>query len=324
MSGAAASAVASLGRPASASATTTHARTDSTGVQLRWLGISGWELRFDNHCVLVDPYLTRQQYAAADGSIDLVKSLEVNAEIIEWVVAQHIDVAPEFILVTHGHWDHLADIPYLLDRPAWQDAMVRLIGGETHLNLVSAMRPDAAMTNQVLVTGGEHLRFPLRDAEHSEPDYTIEVFRSLHSQVGGYGFSPSGTVIARPAVPAVLGDLVEGGTLGYQVTVRDRLRVMFLSGSANFAEREIAGATPDVLVIGASGHAGVHDYFERALEALGWPKIVIPAHHDDLVTPLDSPEVHDSVNRDVVGVLQNVLGDRGTVLDPRHLEPIGL
>ncbi|MFI0465223.1 hypothetical protein ACH347_14200 [Saccharopolyspora sp. 5N102] len=60
------------------------------------------------------------------------------------------------------------------------------------------------------------------------------------------------------------------------------------------------------------------------LEALGWPRIVVPCHHDDLVTALDKPEVHDSVNREVVATLQNILGDRGRVLDPRHLEQFQL
>jgi hypothetical protein len=79
-----------------------------------------------------------------------------------------------------------------------------------------------------------------------------------------------------------------------------------------------------VLVLGASGNAGVHDYFERALKALGWPRIVIPSHHDDMVTPLDSPDVHNTVNREVVGTLQDILGERGHVLDPRHLEQFEL
>jgi L-ascorbate metabolism protein UlaG (beta-lactamase superfamily) len=296
-----------------------------SGVSLRWLGIAGWEMAFNGHRLLIDPYLTRQQYAGPDGRLDTQRPLEVNSRIIDWVIDNHLAGAPEFILVTHGHWDHLADVPPLLNNPKWTDQRIRVLGGETHLNLVRAMEiPPAREPDLVLVTGGENLRFPLRSTEQPRPDYTIEVVRSLHSQLGGYGFSPAGTLIAPPEKPTTLGELVEGGTLGYQVTVRDGPRVMFLSGTANFAEREVAWARPDVLVLGASGNAAVHDYFERVLETLGWPRIVIPSHHDDLVTALDDPAVHDTVNRAVVTTLQNILGDRGRVLDPRHLQQFPL
>ncbi|WP_165968085.1 MBL fold metallo-hydrolase [Saccharopolyspora elongata] len=296
-----------------------------SGVHLRWLGIAGWEMSFDGHRLLIDPYLTRQKYAGPDGRMDMRYPLEVNSRIIDWVIDDHLGGAPEFILLTHGHWDHLADVPSLLNHPKWTGQRIRVLGGETHLNLVRAMGiPVAREADLVLVTGGEHLRFPLRSPEQPRPAYTIEVFRSLHSQLGGYGFAPAGTLTAPPKKPTTVGELVEGGSLGYQVTVGDRLRVMFLSGTANFVEREVAGARPDVLVLGSSGNAAVHDYFERVLEALGWPRIVVPCHHDDLVTALDKPEVHDSVNREVVATLQNILGDRGRVLDPRHLEQFQL
>jgi L-ascorbate metabolism protein UlaG (beta-lactamase superfamily) len=296
-----------------------------SGVSLRWLGIAGWEITFNGHSLLVDPYLTRQQYAGVDGRMDPRRPLEVNSRIIDWVIENHVPAAPEFILVTHGHWDHLADLPALLNHPKWIDRSIRVLGGETHLNLVRAMGiPTERESDLVLVTGGEHLRFPLRSPQQPRPAYTIEVYRSLHSQLGGYGFSPAGTLIAPPGKPTVLGDLVEGGTLGYQITVEDRLRVMFLSGTSNFVEREVAGAAPDVLVLGSSGNSAVHDYFERVLETLSWPRIVVPSHHDDMVTPLDRPEVHNSVNREVIATLQNILGNRGRVVDPRHLEQFQL
>ncbi|WP_143013139.1 hypothetical protein [Actinopolyspora mzabensis] len=158
----------------------------------------------------------------------------------------------------------------------------------------------------------------------AHPEYVIEVFRTLHSQVGGYGFAPAGTRTEPPRKPTRLRDLVEGGSLAYQITVGDRLPVVFLSGTADFAEREVAGAHPDVLVLGASGHATVHDYYRRVLTTLDWPEVVIPTHHDDLSTPLTSPDIHDTVDREQTRALQDLIGKHGIALDPRHLEPIHL
>ncbi|WP_329399393.1 MBL fold metallo-hydrolase [Streptomyces lydicus] len=311
--------------PASAARATGAVPRRGAGVRLRWLGVAGWEMTFGGHRLLVDPYLTRQPYQDAQGKMDLAKTLQVNARIIDWVLERYLTAAPEFVLVTHGHFDHLADVAPLLNHPKWRHEQVRVLGGETHLNLLRALGVPASRTDDLLlVTGGEHLRHPLRSTESPRPAYTIEVFRSLHSQVGGYGFAPTGTLTHPPAAPSTIGDLVEGGSLGYQITVGSGPRVMFLSGTANFVEREVAGARPDVLVLGASGNAAVYDYFERVLKALGWPRVVVPSHHDDMVTPLDDPRVHDGVNRQVVDTLQDILGDRGRVLDPRHLEVLEL
>ncbi|WP_447009390.1 hypothetical protein [Saccharothrix hoggarensis] len=125
----------------------------------------------------------------------------------------------------------------------------------------------------IVASGGEHLDF------HG---FTVRVFRSLHSQFGSYGYFAPGTLTAPPPRPETISDLVEGGSLAYLITVGG-FSVLFLSGTANYVEREVAGLRPDVLVLGMSGHANVHDYTARALRATR-PRLLVPSHHDDMVT----------------------------------------
>ncbi|MEV5505134.1 MBL fold metallo-hydrolase [Streptomyces orinoci] len=309
-----------------AAASPANSRRSPDGLKLRWLGVAGWELSFGEHSILVDPYLSRQEYRRADGTTNPAMPLKPNPGIVETVARHHLTKAPDLVLVTHGHWDHLLDVPQLLGRGGWKDATIRTLCGETHLYLLQAMDTDPArLEHCITVTGGEVLRFP-EGSSAQPPACTVEVFRSLHSQLPGYGFPYHGHLIARPERPTQLQHLLEGGTLGYQVTVgANGPRVMFLSGTANFAEREVAGARPDVLVLGVSGHTGVHRHIERAMEALGNPPVVVPSHHDNMLTELTSPDIAKSINQDAVRDLRRIVEPLGaTVLEPRHLAQLAL
>ncbi|MEV8305838.1 MBL fold metallo-hydrolase [Streptomyces flavidovirens] len=301
-------------------------RRGGSDVSLRWLGVAGWELAFDGRRILVDPYLSRQEYRVPGGSaIDPDRRLEPDSSTIETIVGRHLPEAPELMLVTHGHFDHLLDVPHLLNRRQWHGNSIRTLCGETSWHLLRAMGTQRKRVDECLVvSSGEVLRFPAGPTAQP-PAYTVEVFRSLHSQYGNHGFFAPGTLTDPPRHVRTLGDMREGGTLAYQVTVGDRLRVMFLSGTANLAERELEGARPDVLVLGVSGHAAVHRYVERAMEVLGRPPVVVPSHHDDMLTSLLSPNLPDSISKDAVTALHATVHPYGAqVLDPRHLHAMPL
>ncbi|MFI9718231.1 MBL fold metallo-hydrolase [Streptomyces sp. NPDC052396] len=310
-----------------AEAAPANERRSPDGLKLRWLGVAGWELTFDDHSILVDPYLSRQPYTKPNsGEIDPEMPLRPAARIVETVARDHLTKAPGLVLITHGHFDHLLDVPQLLGREGWKDATIRTLCSETHRHLLTAMDTDPVrLKHCITVSGGEHLRFPEGGSDQA-PAYTVEVFRSLHSQLSGYGFFAPGHLVAPPARPTTLQHLLEGGSFGYQVTVGgDGPRVMFLSGTANFAEREVAGARPDVLVLGVSGHTGVHRYVERVMAALGNPPVVVPSHHDTMLTELTSPGIGKTVNQAAVTGLRRIVEPLGaTVLEPRHLRTLSL
>ncbi|MFF4243008.1 MBL fold metallo-hydrolase [Streptomyces sp. NPDC001822] len=283
---------------------------------LRWLGVAGWELSFAGRSVLFDPYLSRMPYAGEGGALDPALPLRLDPDAVEHVAEKELTGAPELILVSHGHFDHLADVPHLLSRPGWTGRRIRTLCDTTSRHLLGAMgTPAHRMADVVAVEGGDHLQFD---------GYSVEVFRSLHSRQDDYTSFAPGRRDAVPPRPRTLGDLVEGRTLAFQVSVDGGPSVL-LTGTSNVAEREVAGARPDIAVIGMSGHAAVHGYPDRLLAALGSPPVLLPCHHDDMVTPLGDAGISRTSSPDAVAALARAAERRapggGTrVLTPRHLE----
>jgi L-ascorbate metabolism protein UlaG (beta-lactamase superfamily) len=242
----------------------------SSGATLRWLGNNAWEITTGATTILVDPWVTRfptGTYTPAGIRPDTPLVVDRAA------VDRHLPRA-DLILVCHGHFDHLADVPYVAERTG-----ATVLGTESHHNMLRALGAPAGQLTAVV--GGERLLFG---------DVTVEVFQSLHSMTGPRrqvpfpGTRPGAGPLPRPTT---VSDLVEGGTLAYQITVGGRYGILVLS-TANFIERALAGARPDLAIVAAGGGT-VPDYAGRLLRTLDHPAWVLPTHWDDIDLPLDRP-----------------------------------
>lgn len=269
--GAGAAALLAGGSVASAGAATPAAGTG--GLSLRWWGNNSWELRLPGgKTVLIDPWLTRFRTGTyTPEGADPETKIEVNEKLID----RHVDsgeLRADHILVTHGHYDHLTDVPYLAKKTG-----ATVIGTETHLSLMRALgAPEGQLA---VASGGEYLSFD---------GYTIRVLRSLHSAVGPRAQVPfpGSRTLAEKKVPTKIKHLVEGGTLSYEVS-GGGISVLNFGGS-NYAESELAGLKPDVLLMPAGG-GKIVDYAARLLRTVGYPRYVVPTHWDDFDYPLTEP-----------------------------------
>jgi len=244
-------------------------------VTVRWLGTNSWEITSGAHTVLVDPYISRTYTGATKpGRFDPDTPVTVD----EAAVDEHVGAA-ETILITHGHFDHIADVPYVAARTG-----ATVLGTETHLNLLRAMDTPEAQLSQV--GGGELYKF----GDDATGTYTVEVFRASHGVSGEHksllfpGTLPGET----PERPEAIKDLLEGGSLAYLVTFG--AVSLFFGGTPAFHEREIAGIRPTVMFMqGPNPH--YPDYAPRLMAATGFPPYVIPTHWDDYEEPLTEPAV---------------------------------
>ena len=65
------------------------------GVSLKWLAVTSFEMRFGNTTVVSDPYIT-----------------ECVGTDVTWENVENCDI----ICLGHAHWDHITDIPRLMDK----------------------------------------------------------------------------------------------------------------------------------------------------------------------------------------------------------------
>lgn len=239
----------------------------TSGVKLRWLGANAWDISFGDTTILVDPWLTRfptGTFTPSGARADT--PLRTDSAAVDAYLSK-----ADLILVSHGHFDHLADVPYLARKTG-----ATVIGTESHCNLLRALDvPDRLLT---AVSGGQRLRYR---------GYTVEAFVSAHSVSGPDRQIPfPGTRTSVPPRPTTIADLVEGGTLAYQITVRDSFRI-FVLASANYVEQAITGLRPDLVIMPPGGDSpGYVDGLMRALERPTW---ILPTHWDDFDRPLTEP-----------------------------------
>jgi len=128
-------ATASLGRslfvPGAAEGAETAPRgggPGAAGVNFKWFGTNGWEITFGNKTILIDPWFNRFESGFLQNKLKMDATLPTDTALID----QHVKTADQ-ILIGHGHWDHMADVPSIAKKTG---AMV--IGSESHANLMRA------------------------------------------------------------------------------------------------------------------------------------------------------------------------------------------
>ncbi|MFF8970549.1 MBL fold metallo-hydrolase [Streptomyces sp. NPDC014995] len=241
----------------------------------RWLGTAGWRIDVGDRTVLFDPYLTRFTTGLYEGSFDPRTPLRTRPEVVDAHIGR-----PELVLVSHSHWDHLADVPHIA-----RTTGARVVGTETTYHLLVALGVDAAQIS--VVKGGEVLDFD---------GIIVEVVPSLHSRNKKCAYFAPGTLHAPPpTVPSTISDLPEGDTLAFQVTAGDSGPSAFLMGASDFSERAVRGLRPDLAMIAVPSSTATHRYVPRLLRALDHPRVAVPVHWDNFELPLSGAPERDPV-----------------------------
>src|SRR3954449_3933593 len=231
------------------------------GLEIEWLGVSGYRLTCEGKTIFIDPYLSR----APLRSLLRRRSALPDPAMLDRFVRAPGEVAG--VLVGHTHFDHAVDAP----------AIARRFG-------CKAYGSDSLVTLMGL---------------HGLAEQTVEVepYRSYELGPFEVSFTPSvhSKLLLGLAVPYD-GDLtcehLDGLTPGayrcgqvWGISIKVAGVSFYHQGSANLIDEAVREGGVDVFLAGVAGRNFTEDYWRRIIPRLD-PKVVVPTHYDNFFRPL--------------------------------------
>ena len=234
------------------------------GLEIEWLGVSGYRMTFEGQTLFIDPYLSRVPFG------DLLRRKPTLPDPAALDRFAHAPGEVAGVLVGHTHFDHAVDAP----------AIARRFG-------CKAYGSDSLLTLMGL---------------HGLAERAVEVTPYRTYELGPFevSFTPSvhSKLLLGLAVPYD-GDLtcehLDGLTPNayrcgqvWGISIRVAGLLLYHQGSANLIDdaiRQRDVGDVDVFLAGVAGRSFTDDYWQRILPRLD-PKVVVPTHYDNFFRPL--------------------------------------
>jgi len=262
------------------------------GLELTWLGTSGFRLSYQDTVVLIDPYLTRVPFGAVISRRPAAPRYAA--------IAHHVPRASA-ILIGHTHFDHAMDAPVIAA------ALGCDVYGSASLRNLMALHGCAERAIEVT----PHQPYELGP-------FRVQFVPSRHSKLALGLWTPADGELACEH----LDDLTPrryrcGQVWGIRIDVAGTS--FYHQGSCDLIDDEIPRQEVDYLLAGIAGRRFTSRYLQRLCARIT-PRVVVPHHWDDFFRPLDAPTGF-SLNVNVAGFLDEVRAVSAD-LEVRTLRPM--
>ena len=236
------------------------------GIRITYLGVNGYLFETRGHALLVDPYFTRVPLGRIALNLPIASDHELVARALA-PLPRHIDA----LLVTHGHFDHLLDVPEILRRTG-----ARLIASDSAVSLVAAH--GLPLRHAARVSACD----PARHVQRVGP-WKVRVLRAAHDRVLGVTPYPSQTAAPQP-LPHRPTDWIMGEPLAFLIEAAGRRIYIDAGGIPGLALPPANLAPVNLMIAGVA----LGDSRRRLPQLAGalHPHYFLPSHQDDFFRPL--------------------------------------
>lgn len=246
------------------------------GLEVTWLGVSGYRLTYQGVSLFIDPYVSR---------VPLRSLLLRRLALPDGAMIDRYATAPgpvAGVLVGHTHFDHAVDAPAVARRHR-----AKAYGSPS---LAHLMRLHGL--GELAVEVAPHEPYELGP-------FVVRFVPSRHSKlILGRKVPMDGELTCDHLDGLAPGAYRCGAVWGIRIDVAGI--GVYHQGSANLDDGELRGGPVDVFLAGIAGRSVTPRYWERILPRLD-PRIVVPTHYDNFFSPLGSRQ--DFVRRvNVAGV----------------------
>ena len=233
-------------------------------VRVTYLGTNGYQFEFKGRALLVDPYFSRVDLL----SVALGARIQPNVSRINGGL-RRLASKPDAILVTHGHFDHLLDVPLIMGK-----TRAPLIASASSVDLARRL-PDAGTALGDAVRPGDVRRIG---------PWIIHVLPATHDRL--FGKVPFDQPHSHAVVPQRAADWICGEPLAFLIEVNGQ-RIYVDSGgtSAQLPPNESGNRRVDLAILGMAlpdSRARLHAALERLQ-----PRYILPSHQDNFFQPLN-------------------------------------
>ncbi|MFP5363623.1 MAG: MBL fold metallo-hydrolase [Thermoleophilia bacterium] len=231
------------------------------GLEVQWLGVSGYRITYAGVSLFVDPYVSRVPLRA----LLLGRVAMPDDALIDRYISAPGPVAG--VLVGHTHFDHAVDAPAIARRFA------TIAYGSSSLAQLMHLHGLGDLAREVI----PHKPYELGP-------FVVRFVPSRHSKLLFGRRVPMDGELTCDHLHALSPRAYRCGQVwGIRIEVAGVS--LYHQGSADLDEGELGDEPVDVFLAGVAGRSFTPRYWERILPRLD-PRVVVPTHYDDFFAPL--------------------------------------